>query len=74
MGTVNIPIEEYKALIDEIRILKNQDLLVKVNQVIDLMYESKYGLYLGDFTDDLTSVTIDELSEWHSKGDVWNEV
>jgi uncharacterized HAD superfamily protein len=74
METVNIPIEEYNALIDENRILKNQDLLVKVNQVIDLMYESKYGLYLGDFTDDLTSVTIDELSEWHSKGDVWNEV
>jgi len=31
-------------------------------------------LYLGDFTDDLTSVAIDELSEWNSKGDVWNEV
>lgn len=74
METISIPVSEYNLLKNEIKILKNQDLLIKLNNVIDLMYESKYGFYLGNFTDDLTDVTINEIKEWQVTGDVWNEV
>lgn len=74
METISIPISEYNSLKNEIKLLKNQELLQKINNVIDLMYESKYGFYLGNYTDDLTEVTIGEMNEWQVSGDVWNEV
>ncbi len=58
----------------ELVLLKNQELLQKINLMIDLLYESKYGLYMGDFTEDLTEITIDNMKEWESNGDVWNNV
>jgi len=74
METIRIPISEYNLLKNEIKLLKNQDLLIKINSVIDLMYESKYGFYLGNFTEDLKEVSINEMKEWQLSGDVWNEV
>ncbi len=74
MQTITIPIEEYGALKNELRILKEQELLHKVNSLIDLLFESKYGLYLGDFTDDLTQANINSVEEWKISGDAWNEV
>mgnify|MGYP000943736368 FL=1 len=74
MQTITIPIDEYGALKNEISILKEQELLHKVNNLIDLLYESKYGLYLGDFTDDLTQANINSIEEWKIAGDAWNDV
>jgi hypothetical protein len=74
MQTVTIPTDEYSALKNELSLLKEQELLFKVNNLIDLLYESKYGLYLGDFTDDLTQANINSIEEWKISGDVWNEV
>lgn len=74
MQTVTIPTEEYATLKKELSLLKEQELLSKVNNLIDLLYESKYGLYLGNFTDDLTQANINSLEEWKISGDAWNEV
>ena len=74
MQTVTIPTEEYATLKKELSLLKDQELLSKVNNLIDLLYESKYGLYLGNFTDDLTQANINSLEEWKISGDAWNEV
>ena len=74
METIAIPINEYNSLINENKILKNQELLRKLNDVIDLMYESKYGLYLGNYTEDLTEFSVGGLKEWQVSGDVWNDL
>ena len=74
MNTISIPINEYKKLQNELILLKNQELLQKINVIIDLLYESKYGLYMGNFTEDLAELTIDNLKEWESNGDVWDDV
>lgn len=74
METIKIPIEEYQNLQRENLLLKKQDLLVKVNQLIDILFERKYGLYLGDYTDDLTEASFQQVKEWNNSGEVWNEV
>ena len=74
MNTISIPINEYKKLQNELILLKNQELLQKINVIIDLLYDSKYGLYMGNFTEDLAELTIDNLKEWESNGDVWDDV
>lgn len=57
--TMQFPISEYKRMQEELRLLKNTDLLKKVNQLVDSLYEDKYGFYMGDFTDDLTEDAVD---------------
>jgi len=74
MKTVIIPVEEYNMLQNQVNYLSNQDLLEKVNVLIDLMYERKYGLYLGDFTSDLEEISLNNVTEWSKSGDVWNEI
>jgi hypothetical protein len=74
MDTIRIPIEEFNSLQAENKLLKEQDFLVKVNQLIDILFERKYGLYLGDFTYDLSEVSALQVKEWSISGDVWNEV
>jgi hypothetical protein len=70
--TVQIPIDEYQTMKRELIILKKQDLLIQVNELLELMFQNKYGLYLGDFTDDLVEQELNELKEWNLAGDVWN--
>ena len=74
METISITKEEYLSLKKENELLKNQEILQKINLLIDLMFEKKYGLYMGDHTDDLTSASIDNLSEWQRDSEAWNEV
>ncbi len=58
--TIEIPVEEYNAMKEEIALLKDQPLLKKVNRLVELLYEEKYGLYLGDDTNDLTESSIQQ--------------
>ena len=69
MQTVEIPLSEYRRLQEELELLKNTELLRNFNKLVDLLYQEKYGLFMGDFTDDLTEASvseawIDEPSEW----------
>jgi hypothetical protein len=67
--TVEIPVAEYNAMKEEIALLKDQPFLKKVNRLVELLYEERYGLYLGEDTNDLTEAAIwqnysTEKSNW----------
>ncbi len=70
MQTIEIPISEYRSLVDELALLKDTALLENVNRLIDLLYQDKYGLYMGDFTDDLTEGVMAEA--WEESSIDWN--
>ncbi|GEM_PF-819364 len=74
MNTIEIPVEEYQKMQEENLLLKDQSLLLNVNKLVDLLYESKYGLYLGDFTDDITTASSHSIEEWKNSGDIWNDI
>lgn len=57
--TIELPVAEYQRMQEELKLLKNTDLLKKVNQLVDSLYQDKYGFYMGDFTDDLTEFAVD---------------
>ena len=44
---------------EQLKLLKDNRLLEKLNRIIELLYEDKYGLHLKDFTEDLTEASID---------------
>ncbi len=58
MQTIQVPLSEYQKMQEEIALLKNSELLKTLNRLIDLLYQEKYGLYMGDFTEDLTAATL----------------
>ena len=70
--TIELPVSEYKRMQEELSLLKNSDLLKKVNQLVDFLYQDKYGFYMGDFTDDLTEYAVDNA--WGDNGSVWDNV
>lgn len=72
MNTVQIPITEYEKLKEELSLLKSSELLSKMNRLIDLIYEDKYGLYLHDYTDDLTEFAVN--SSWQESKSEWDNV
>ena len=72
MNTIEIPINEYKNLIDEMALLKNSDLLLQLNKLIDLLYQDKYGLFLGEYTEDLIEYSVNQ--HWNNKENVWDAV
>lgn len=73
MQTVQIPLDEYDKLIVQNRLLQQSELLQQINQVLDLMYESKYGLYLGDYTEDLTEYSINEHFDKNERKQIHSE-
>jgi hypothetical protein len=70
--TIELPVSEYKRMQEELSLLKNSDLLKKVNQLVDFLYQDKYGFYMGDFTDDLTEYAVDNA--WDDTASVWDNV
>ena len=69
MNTVQIPLSEYQRLQEELEVLKNTELLRNFNKLVDLLYQEKYGLFMSDYTEDLTEAAVnqawaDEPSEW----------
>ena len=69
---VQIPVKEYEEMKETISLLKDADLLKKMNRLIDLLYEEKYGLYLGDNTSDLTKAAIQH--NWPPSNSPWDHV
>ncbi len=70
MQTIEIPVSEYKSLQEELTLLKDSALLENVNRLIDILYQDKYGLYMGDYTGDLTEGVMDEA--WEESASEWN--
>ncbi len=72
MQTIQIPITEYQQLKSTIELLSNNSLLQKINQLVDLMFEEKYGLFMNDFTEDLTEYSIN--NSWEDEESVWDKL
>ncbi|HEV2833460.1 MAG TPA: hypothetical protein VGW31_15880 [Hanamia sp.] len=70
--TIQISVKEYEAMKEELSLLRNNALLEKLNKLVDLLYEEKYGLYLGNNTHDLTEASV--LKNWQSSNSVWDHV
>lgn len=70
--TIELPVSEYQRMQEELSLLKNTDLMKKVNQLVDFLYQDKYGFYMGDFTDDLTEYAVDNA--WDDAVSDWDNV
>ena len=70
--TIQISVKEYESMKEELSLLKDNILLEKVNRLINLLYEEKYGLYLGNNTNDLTEISV--LKNWQSSNTAWDNV
>lgn len=60
MDTITIPLNEYKRLKEEANLFQDKEFMNRVNKLIDLIYQEKYGLYLGNYTEDLTMQIISD--------------
>lgn len=69
---IQIPVQEYEAMKETISLLKDTELLKKVNRLVDLLYEEKYGLYMGDDTSDLTEASLKNVG-WEINS-AWDNV
>ena len=72
MQTIQLPITEYQRLQEELVLLKNTELLQMINKLVDMLYQDKYGLYMGEFTEDLTEAAIDQA--WTDDPSEWDKV
>ncbi|HMS41769.1 MAG TPA: hypothetical protein PKE69_16175 [Pyrinomonadaceae bacterium] len=72
MKMVEIPLSEYRRLKEELELLKNTELLRNINKLVDLLYQEKYGLFMGDYTDDLTETVVNEA--WTDEPSGWDNV
>ncbi len=70
--TIEIPVDEYNAMKEEIALLRDQPLLKKVNRLVELLYEEKYGLYMGDNTSDLANTVIGQ--NYTEQKSAWDNV
>lgn len=69
---IQIPVKEYELMKEEISLLKDNTLLEKLNRLVEILYEEKYGLYLGDDTTDLTEASIQ--NSWPQEKSAWDDV
>jgi hypothetical protein len=69
MKTIEIPEKEYEHLKEELKLLKDSELLRKINRLIDLLFQEKYGLYMGDYTNDLTEFIVKDS---YNKDSAWD--
>jgi hypothetical protein len=72
METIQVPIEEYRKMQEELSLLKNSELLKNLNKLVDMLFAEKYGLYMGDFTDDLTTHAV--LHHFDNDSTAWDNV
>lgn len=69
---VQLPATEYQRLQEELALLKDTALLEKFNRLIDLLYQDKYGLYMGEYTDDLREAAAN--ASWNHEPSGWDNV
>ncbi len=72
METIQLPLSEYENLKNLVNILSDKKLLTKFNILIDLLYEDKYGLFLNDYTEDLTQYSIN--NNWKDEKSAWDKI
>jgi len=72
MKTIQIPLSEYQNLKKRVELLKDTKLLDKFNRLIDLLYEDRYGLFMKDYTEDLTEYSIND--NWKNEKSAWDKL
>ena len=72
MKTIQIPLSEYQNLKKSVELLKDTKLLDKFNRLIDLLYEDRYGLFMKDYTEDLTEYSIND--NWKNEKSAWDKL
>jgi uncharacterized membrane protein len=69
---IQIPVKEYEAMKEKISLLTDTALLEKMNRLIEILYEERYGLYFGDQTHDLTEAAVQK--NWPLQNTAWDNV
>ena len=72
MKTIQIPLTEYQNLKKRVELLKDTKLLDKFNRLIDLLYEDRYGLFMKEYTEDLTEYSIND--NWKNEKSAWDKL
>lgn len=71
-NVVQIPLKEYEAMKEKLSLLENSELMKKLTRLVELIYEEKYGLYLGDSTTDLTAASLQKA--FQETNSAWDNV
>lgn len=74
MESITLPKKEYLKLQREIKLLQDNEFLKKLKELIDIMFEEKYSLFMGDYTDDLTEYSINNEKDWKIGESRWDNV
>lgn len=74
MDTITIPKDEYTRLKKENELLKDNQFLKKVDELITLLLLDKYSLVLTDYTEDLAEFSLNSIDEWDTKESGWDHV
>jgi hypothetical protein len=54
-------------------LLRNSELLTKMNRLVDILFQEKYSLYMKDYTNDLTEYAIHNA--WKQEDtNAWDEL
>jgi hypothetical protein len=69
---IKFEFEEYESMKEEIRMLNDTRITEKINGLIEIFCEQKNGLYLGDFTEDITLASIKR--NWAEQNSEWDNV
>jgi hypothetical protein len=72
VDSIQLPTSEYEEMKEKLAILQDSKLLEKVNKLVDLLFQEKYGLYLGDYTEDLKEASLNQ--SWPESKSCWDEV
>jgi hypothetical protein len=64
MDTIQISLAEYRFMQEELALLRDTELLAKMNRLIEVLFQEKYGLFMQDYTEDLTA---------HSVNNAWKK-
>ena len=74
MESITLPKKEYLNLQKEIQFLRDSEFLKRVSELIDMLLEEKYGLFMSNYTDDLTEYSIDREQDWKVDKSGWDNV
>jgi hypothetical protein len=69
---VQIPLKEYEALKEKLALLQDSELVRKMTRLLEILYEEKHGLYLGDDTSDLSAASAQHALK--QTNDAWDNV
>lgn len=72
MQTVQISLDEYNSLKESRQLLNDSELMLKLNKLVDLIIEEKFGLMLNDNTDDIAESVIN--SSYGEEDKIWDNV